>query len=148
MVIDMIGNVDLDLLEKTYQNASIGITAIEAVLNKTPNQEFNSALYQQLRDYQEIADKSKKQLQMSGAEIKDNSFYEKALMKGNVKMNTLINSSQSHIAQMVIQGSTMGVTQMTKLLHASENADGVCTDIAREFVKKEESNIETMKKYL
>ncbi len=144
----MIGNVDLDLLEKTYQNATIGITAIEGVLNKTPNQEFNSALYQQLRDYQEIADKSKKQLQISGAEIKDNSFYEKAIMKGNVKMNTLLNSSQSHIAQMVIQGSTMGVTQMTKLLHASENADGMCTDIAKEFVKKEENNIETMKKYL
>ena len=49
---------------------------------------------------------------------------------------------------MVIQGSTMGVTQMTKLIHAKKNADGVSTDIAKDFVKKEEKNIETMKKYL
>lgn len=28
----MIGNVDLDLLEKTYQNASIGITAVTAAI--------------------------------------------------------------------------------------------------------------------
>lgn len=47
----MIGNVNLDLLEKTYQNASIGITALEEVLNKTKNADLNTALYKQLRDY-------------------------------------------------------------------------------------------------
>lgn len=144
----MIGNVDLDLLEKTYQNASIGITAIEGVLGKTKNEELNNDLHKQLRDYQELADKSKNQLKINGAEVKDNSFYTKAMMKGNVKMNTLINSSDSHIAQMVIQGSTMGVTEMTKLLHASNNADGTCKNIASEFINREEKNIEIMKKYL
>lgn len=144
----MIGNVDLDLLEKTYQNASIGITAIETVLDKVRDQQFSNDLHKQLRDYQEIADKTKRQLRTSGARIKDVSRYNKAVMKGNVKMNMLRNSSDSHIAQMVIQGSTMGVTQMTKLLHASKNADGTCTKIAEEFVKKEENNIEVMKNYL
>ncbi len=144
----MIGNVDLDLLEKTYQNASIGITAIEAVLDKVKNQQFSNDLHKQLRDYQEIADKTKRQMRTSGARVKDVSQYNKVMMKGNVKMNMLMNSSDSHIAQMVIQGSTMGVTQMTKLLHASKNADGTCTKIAEEFVKKEEGNIEVMKHYL
>ena len=144
----MIGNVDLDLLEKTYQNASIGITAIEAVLDKTTNREFNQDLHKQLRDYQELADKSKQQLLMNGTKVKDNSIYTKAMMKGNVKLNTLMNSSDSHIAQMVIQGSTMGVTEMTKLLHASHHADGTSESIAKEFISKEEENIEVMKKYL
>lgn len=144
----MIGNVDLDLLEKTYQNASIGITAIETVLDKVRDQQFSNDLHKQLRDYQEIADKTKRQLRTSGARIKDVPRYNKVIMKGNVKMNMLRNSSDSHIAQMVIQGSTMGVTQMTKLLHASKNADGTCTKIAEEFVKKEENNIEVMKNYL
>lgn len=144
----MIKNVDLDLLEKTYQNASIGITALEAVLNKTSNKDFNSALYKQLRDYQNIADKSKNQLQVNGEQVKDNPLYEKAMMKGNVKMNTLINPSDSHIAQMVIQGSTMGVTQMTRLLHDNSAAEGTSVEIAKEFIKKEEENIEVMKKFL
>ncbi len=144
----MIGNVDLDLLEKTYQNSSIGITAIEAVLNKTDDKEFNNALYSQLKDYQELADKSKDQLLKNGAKVKDNSLIEKTMMKGNVKMNTLMNPTESHIAQMVIQGSTMGITQMTKLLHAKQDADGISTEIAEEFIKKEENNIEVMKKFL
>jgi hypothetical protein len=49
---------------------------------------------------------------------------------------------------MVIQGSTMGVTEMTQLLHAKSNADGASEEIAKEFIKKEEENIEVMKKYL
>ncbi|MDF2941669.1 MAG: hypothetical protein K0S01_527 [Herbinix sp.] len=144
----MVGNVDLDLLEKTYQNASIGITAIEAVLDKASDKEFSSELHKQLKDYQELADQSKSQLLKNGAEVKDKSFYDKTMMKGNVKMNTLIDSSDSHIAQMVIQGSTMGVTQMTKLLHSSQGADGVSTQIAKDFIKREENNIEVMKNYL
>ncbi|MHB8130846.1 MAG: hypothetical protein ACYDEX_17780 [Mobilitalea sp.] len=144
----MIGNVDLDLLEKTYQNASIGITAIESVLGKASNKEFSNDLNNQLKDYQELAEKSKTRLIENGAEVKDKSFYTKTMMKGNIKMNTIINSSDSHIAQMVIQGSTMGVTQMTRLLHDNKNADGECTQIAKEFVKKEEENIEVMKNYL
>jgi hypothetical protein len=144
----MIGNVDLDLLEKTYQNASIGITAIEAVLDKASDKEFGNNLHKQLKDYQELADLSKNQLIKNGAEVKDKSFYDKAMMKGNVKMNTLIDASDSHIAQMVIQGSTMGVTQMTKLLHASNGADGTSTQIAKDFIKREEENIKIMKNYL
>jgi hypothetical protein len=144
----MIGNVDLDLLEKTYQNASIGITAIKAVIDKAENKELNNELHKQLRDYQEIADTSRKQLITNGKKVKEQSFYVRTMMKGNVKMNTLMNPSDSRIAQIVIQGSTMGVTQMTKLLHAKPNADGSSSDIAKDFVRREEQNIEVMKNYL
>jgi cell division septum initiation protein DivIVA len=144
----MIGNVDLDLLEKTYQNASIGITAINAVLDKAENQELNNELHKQLKDYQDLAAKSRNQLIQNGTKVKEQSLYVKAMMKGNVKMNTIMRPSDSSIAQMVIQGSAMGVTQMTKLIHAKPNADGVSKDIAKEFIEKEEKNIEVMKKYL
>ena len=144
----MITNVDLDLLEKTYQNAKMGITAIEAVLDKASDREFYSDLNKQLQDYKMIAGKSKQQLRKNGARPKDNSLYKNIMLKSNIKMNTMINSDDSHIAQMVIQGSTMGVTQMTRLLHANEDADGISTQIAKDFVKKEENNINVMKNYL
>lgn len=144
----MIGNVDLDLLEKTYQNASMGITAIKAILDKPENKALNDELMRQLKDYQELADKSRNQLVANGTEVKEQSLYMNAMLKGNIKLNTLMKPSDSRIAQMVIEGSTMGVTQMTKLLHAKKNADGTCAEIAKEFIKREEANIEALKKYL
>jgi len=144
----MVGNSDMDLLEKTYQNATIGITALEAVLHKSTGVEFNNALHRQLEDYRKIVDKTKEQLKLNDVQVKDRPAYEKAMMKGNVKMNTLINSSDSHIAQMVIQGSTMGITQMTKLLNSKPNVDGASAQIAKDFIHKEQDNIEEMKKFL
>lgn len=144
----MIGNVDLDLLEKTYQNASIGITAIEEVIDKAENHKLQEHLQSQLKDYQEIANKAREQLLKNGAKVKDKSFYDKAMMMGNIKMNHWMDPTDSRIAEMVMKGSTMGVTQMTKLLNDKVNADGESTQIAKEFIKKEESNIETMKSYL
>lgn len=144
----MIGNVDLDLLSKTYQNASTGIIAIKSVLDKTRNTELNTELHKQLRDYQEIADKSKKQLMAGGSKVKTLSIPRRAMMISGVKMNTLRHPSDSSIAQMVIEGSTMGVTQMTKLVHAKPNADGLSMEIAKEFIRREEENIEVMKNFL
>ncbi len=144
----MIGNVDLDLLEKTYQNATIGITALESVLHKSTNIEFNNALSKQLKDYKEIAQRSEYELNKSGAKVKSNPKHEEIMIKGNIKLNTMMDSSDSHIAQMVIQGSTMGITQMTKLLHAKSNADGFSMQLAKDFIQKEQNNIEEMKKFL
>lgn len=144
----MIGNIDLDLLEKTYQNASIGITAIEEVLNKTSNQNLVKDLNNQLKDYHEIANKAREQLVMNGAEVKEKPVYDRAMMKGNIKMNIWMDPTDSRIAEMVLKGSTMGVTQMTKLLHDKTDADGTSIQIAKEFIRKEENNIETMKAYL
>lgn len=144
----MIGNVDLDLLEKTYQNASIGITAIESVIDKVKNQQFSNDLRTQMSDYESLKEQSKQELTKNGAKVKDKSLYDKAMMKGNVKLTAAMDSSESHIAEMVIRGSTMGITQMTKLLHESKNADGASTQIANDFISKEQNNIEKMKKYL
>lgn len=144
----MIGNIDLDLLEKTYQNASIGITAIEEVIHKTANPNLVNDLQSQLKDYQEIANKSREQLINHGAKVKDKPVYDKMMMKGNIKMNTWMDPTDSRIAEMVLKGSTMGVTQMTKLLHDKTDADGMSTQIAKEFIKKEENIIEKMKEYL
>lgn len=144
----MIGNVDLDLLEKTYQNACIGITAIKAVLNKPDSRELNTQLHKHLRDYHELADRSRKQILECGVKVKEQSPYIRAIMIGNVKWNTLRDSSDSGIADMVIRGTTTGVNKMTRLLHSKKNTDGASAEIAREFIRKEEEYIKIMKNFL
>jgi len=144
----MINNSDKLLLEKTYQNVSMGITAIETVLDKTKGHELTVDLRRQLQGYQELADKSKEQLVEYGVEPKEESFYNKTMLKGNTLANTIVDSSDSHIAEMVIKGSTLGITSMTKLLHENTNADGTCTKLVKEFIEEEQKNIDTMKTYL
>lgn len=144
----MIGNIDLDLLEKTYQNAKIGITAIEEVIDKASNTDLIRDLNSQMKDYSEIANKAREELLKNGAGVKEKPIYDRAMMKGNIKMNLWMEPTDSRIADMVIKGSTMGMTQMSKLINDKGDADGTSVQIAKEFVKKEEANIQTMKAYL
>ena len=67
-----------------------------------------------------------------------------------IAMNTMIDASSSHLAEMVIEGSTMGITDTTKVINEYEN-DPECreaVELARKIVKFEQDNIEIMKKYL
>lgn len=144
----MLVNVDLDLLEKTYQNANMGVIAIETVLDKANDKRFIQDLKSQLKDYEQIADMAKDQLVKHKAEVKEKSFYNKMMLKGNINVQTMMDSTDSRIADMVIKGSTMGVTQMTKLLHDKTDADGISRHIAEDFISREEKNIEVMKAYL
>ena len=61
----------------------------------------------------------------------------------------------SHIAEMIIEGSTMGITDQTRILHELDRTDpegdpnyGAVRDLAAEIVGFEEAQIEKMKAYL
>jgi uncharacterized protein (DUF305 family) len=67
-----------------------------------------------------------------------------------VAMNTMMDSTASHLAEMIIEGATMGVTNMTRLLRENENnpCSEEILDLAKDIIRYEENTIENMKKYL
>ena len=85
-----------------------------------------------------------------GEEAKEESFLAKIGTKMSVTMNTLVDSTTSHIAEMMIQGGTMGVTDATKSLREYENTS--CSedalDLAKRIIKYEENTIERLKEFL
>jgi hypothetical protein len=64
--------------------------------------------------------------------------------------STLMDSTTGHIAEMMIEGSNMGITDMTRLLNTYQGTtsaeEGV--RLAREVVNFEERNLEMMKRFL
>ena len=74
----------------------------------------------------------------------------KMMSKMGISINTMMDSTSSHIADMMIQGATMGVTDTTKLIREYENTS--CSEealkLARDTVKYEEESIERLKKFL
>jgi hypothetical protein len=65
-------------------------------------------------------------------------------------MNTMMDSSPSHIAEMVIQGANMGITELQGVLNRFEGApcDDRAVDMVKGSIKYNEKVIEDMKKYL
>ena len=69
------------------------------------------------------------------------------MAKMGIKMNTLIDKTSSHIAQMIIEGAVMGITDVQKRLN-EEDDYGEAEPIAKRLIKFEEDTVERMKEYL
>ena len=65
-----------------------------------------------------------------------------------IQMNTLTDKSNSHIADMLIQGTTMGIIEGRKLLNQNPNIDEEVRQVLNTFVKMQENNVEKLKTFL
>ncbi len=59
-----------------------------------------------------------------------------------------MNTSTSHIAELIIQESSRKISKLCQSLHKYENAGEEAVEMAREFMDFEESNIRQLRKFL
>lgn len=70
------------------------------------------------------------------------------MLWGSIQMNTLLDSSEQHIAEMMINGTTMGIIDMTKKLNELEQPKAKEKEIAEEFIENSQAYIDMWKNYL
>lgn len=141
---------EAEMLEQLYKNVKMGSDSILKLLGKVSDGKFKTDLTKQLNSYEAEAAKIKSHLKAKGFEAKEENIAIKLWASVGMAMNTLTDSSDSHIAQMIAEGSGMGITDSIKLLRDYENA-GVseqALSIARDIIKLEEHNLETAKSYI
>lgn len=145
-----IKNSTAELLNKMYKNMNMGKESTLDLLAKVSDSALKSDMTQQLNGYEGMLKKINEHMRAAGEEPKEESFMTKMSAKVGTAFNTMMDDSPSHIADMMIQGSTMGMTDTTKLLRDYENTDAseAALSICRSIIKFEEENIERMKKHL
>ena len=139
-----------EIAAKIYKNMKMGSDSIVKLLDKVPAGDLKNSMTKQMNGYESFAAKAKMMLADNGKEAKEESPMTKFWATVGMKMNTLMDSSMSHIAEMMIEGSNMGITDMTKLINDHEPR-GTCPEavrLAREVITFEEHNLEMLKRYL
>ena len=128
----------------------MGSDSIIKLMDKVSGQEFKSALTKQIDGYDKIASRIREHLRDMGVEAKEENVMVKLWSIVGMAMNTLIDSTDSHIATLVAEGSTMGITDSIKLLRDYENkrVSEEALGFAREVIKFEEHNLEVAKKFI
>ncbi len=139
---------DSELLNLTYQNAKMGTTGISNVIDKVGDSNFKNVLKKQDKQYTTIADEASELLTGLGEKPKDINPMAKIGSFVSSEANTMIDNSISHIAEMMIQGSTMGVTKLMKKTREYKNAGQQAQGLANRLVSLEQCNIEELKSYL
>jgi len=136
-----------ELYQEIYRGCKMGGESIVNLLPKVNDEGLRSELTAQLERYEEFASKAREQLFDMDKTPKEENILTKLSSKMGVMMNTMIDATSSHIAQMIIEGCSMGITELIKAIHAHDEKDDA-EKLAREVVSFEESCTENMKKYL
>ena len=100
--------------------------------------------------YEKTIGKVKEYLLDHDAQPTERGMMAKMATKAGIAMNTVMDNTDSHIAEMLIEGATMSVTTAEKLSnHAEDKPDcRELVDICRDWAKFEQNHIEALKKYL
>lgn len=136
------------LLNHIYQTAEMGVDGIRSVLQYADEPKLAAALNDQLVEYQKLQNSAQAMLQARGKTPKGISAMAKMSTEAMSTMKTMVDHSATKIAEMMIQGSTMGVTKSLRTIRDCELKDEQVRDLADKLLKTEETNIAEMKKFL
>ena len=138
---------EINVLKETRKNASMAINAIDTLMGKIYNQEFAYELTSERNRFRDFERKAEAGLWEHGLISKDSSL-QKAMLWGAVQANTMLNISTNHVADMMIQGNTKGITELMKVVKRNKSAQKEYCEMAEEIMDFEEKNIEKLKAYL
>lgn len=102
----------------------------------------------QYADYGKVLDKVNTQFEKYGEIPDEEPMMDKMMAWTGVQMNTLTDKSNSHIAELMIQGNLMGIIESQKLLNHSPEMEQEVKDILNDFINLQNNNIDKMKEYL
>ncbi|MBU3181236.1 hypothetical protein [Clostridium psychrophilum] len=141
-------NSNIEFLNYIYQNSEMGKSTISELMNIVKDEPFKKNLESQLKEYTEIFSASSDLIKQSKETSKGIGAVTKLTSYIIINIKTLTNKTPSHISQMLIQGSTMGIIDVTKHLKEYKDANKNIKDLADRLLKFEQQNVEEMKKFL
>lgn len=138
-----------EALAEIYRNAQLALQSISNILPETDDEEVRNELQTQHEEYERFSAKAAMLAQDLDIEVKEPNAMKKVMMWGSIKLNTLTDNSRAHIADMMIQGTVMGITSLrTTASRLSPEDNQEILSLLEEIIKAEEEFEKKWKEYL
>lgn len=139
---------DIEILDSVYASARMGNQTISDILPKVSDQRMQQVLDGQLHEYKAVESEAVNEIIKRGSQPRDFSLTEKISLWADVKMNTTINRSATHIAEYLILGTTTGMTDVTRRLNRERGASESARRLADRLLNIEQSGINQLREFL
>ncbi len=136
------------LLRELAKNARMGAENIDRLLNITHDPSFKGDLKTQKQGYEHIRARSEDMLRQRGETPPCRPCMDG--VKGDMMMGlqTAMDKSVPHLAEMMVLGSNMGVVSALKSLRQYADAEPGVRELVSQLKQFEEDNANRMKQYL
>ena len=135
------------LIQEVYKNAKMGHDSIIDLIDRASDPKFRSEMTSQLERYRNYSEEASRRLQERGLKPNEIGTTAKLGAKLGMAFNTMLDTTTSHLAELMINGATMGIIDLEKKL----NDGGYSSDaknLAEDVVKFEKSTVERLGQYL
>ncbi len=139
---------NINVLDELNKGATMGMDAINFLISKVKDERFRMVLLEEYFDYEAVSDSANKLYSKysKDAPHKTN-IMNKMMTWWGVNMRMMKDDSDSKIAEMLMQGTNMGIIEGRRLLN-QKKADKRIRKLLNVFVSMQEKNVETLKAYL
>lgn len=129
-----------EVLAEVHRNCALAIQSISDILPEVEDTEVREELLRQHEEYEKYSGKATILAKDKNIELKNPSPIKKAMMWSSIKINTIKDNSRAHIAEMMTQGTVMGITALKNTLAdmSEDGADPEIKQLAEELVCSEE----------
>lgn len=142
-------NANVEMLNYIYQNAQMGQETLNHIIEIANDEHFIKMLNEQLDEYKKIFDVAEERINNYEKPAKEISGMQKGQAHVMISIQTLKDKTPSHISEMLIKGSTMGVIQMVRKIRRYKNVvDSDILSLGERLLNFEKQNITNCMEFL
>ena len=140
---------NINALDEINKGATMGMDAIHFIIDKIDSSEFKDVVDKQYNDYKEISETINEMYNKYNSEDEphETSVVNKVMTWYGVEMKTLMDKSDSKIAELLLQGTNMGIIERRRILN-NKKLDDEVKDIMSKYVTMQEECVDKLKDYL
>lgn len=133
-----------------YKNMKMGADIVINLLPKTEDVAMRSHLTEMLDGYEKLARDAKNALDRENEDAREEGVISKMSAKMGINMKTMVDSSSSHIAELLMEGAVMSISETKRELKRFEErgCSHETLQTARDIIAFEEQNLEKAKTFL
>ena len=139
---------DEQMLQFIMKNAEMGCRGINDVKHYSNSAEISNALRSQNIEYGHIYHNALNMVRNRGFKSRHVHPVVASLAKAKAKREMKEDSSDSHIAEMMIEGHTMGVRKLAQHMRHYNGMTKSVSNLADKLMSVQQANIEEMKSFL
>ncbi|MCM1370753.1 MAG: hypothetical protein NC181_02535 [Clostridium sp.] len=139
---------EVNVLDELNKGACMGMDAIHYVIEKVEDDSLHKVLTAQYNEYKQISDKiCDLYPEYSEKKPHETNVMNKVMTWYGVQLNLLTDKSNSKIAELLLQGTNMGIIEGRKLLN-NKNTDNEVHSLVEKYVAVQEKAVEKLKTFL
>lgn len=137
-----------ELINALYQNTEMGISSIKKIYPQIQNTNLKNEVKKQLSNYKTQHNQITKSMKSNNIVPQKIPLMIKAMTSAGIAFNCAKDNSSEHLAEMLIQGTNMGIIKINQALNRTSFANSKFVDEAKSMLQKEQQYIDNLKKYL